>query len=164
MLSNVGSGGGAAAAPAGGAGGAAAGGAAPEAEKEEEKKEEGTLRPLAQHRVLPELSHIEKELTGSPYREGGVGRRHGLRAVRLSVRLWKGLNLLIPTCLAWVRCMEPPYTAIKSQKLFHPAFRDRLGPGLIVIFMPGCKIVTFDMDPRRSAYSPLCLKSYAARA
>lgn len=69
LLLNVGSGGGAAA-PA--AGGAAAGGDAGGAEAaKEEEKEEGTLQ-LAIPRIKLTL-----------HRKGGVGRRHGIRSLRL---------------------------------------------------------------------------------
>ena len=78
MLLNVGSGGGAAAPAAGGAsgGGAAAGGAAAEETKEEEKEE-------GQH-----INNNTRRLryTDSDYREGGVGRGHGLRSLRLSAQ------------------------------------------------------------------------------
>ena len=73
LLLNVGSGGGAAAAPA--AGGAAASGEAPAEEKKEEK-EEGKIKV--------EFETITSSLMHSRYREGRVGRRHGLWTVRLS--------------------------------------------------------------------------------
>jgi hypothetical protein len=70
LLLNVGSGGGAAAAAPGGGAGAAAGGAAEETKEEE--KEEGLWNQW----------HSDQNLTLG--RKGGVGRRHGLRTVRLS--------------------------------------------------------------------------------
>jgi hypothetical protein len=70
---NVGSGGGAAAA-APGAGAGAGGGAAAEEAKEEEK-EEG---------LWPSIASLDGILTLG--REGGVGRGHGLRTVRLSAK------------------------------------------------------------------------------
>jgi hypothetical protein len=75
LLLNVGSGGGTAAAPA--AGGAAASGDAPAEEKKEEK-EEGKMRF--------KLETIQTILTFLPCREGGIRRRYGLRAFRLSLR------------------------------------------------------------------------------
>jgi len=80
MLTNVGGGGAAPAAAA--AAPAAAGGAAPEAAAapEEKKKEEGTFRsPSAP------LSAGDGTWTNTLCREGGVGRGHGLRSLRLSV-------------------------------------------------------------------------------
>jgi hypothetical protein len=75
LLLNVGSGGGAAAAPAAGGAAPAAAGDAP---AKEEEKEEGTL---TQHSAY----WITK--ANALRREGGVGRRHGLRSLRLSAFL-----------------------------------------------------------------------------
>jgi hypothetical protein len=71
---NVGSGGGAA--PAAGGAAPAAGGAADAAPAAEEKKEEGMFTTRF-------LCNKEQRLTHN--REGGVGRGHGLRSLRLSV-------------------------------------------------------------------------------
>ena len=88
---NVGSGGGAAAAPAAGAAaapaaGAAApaGGAAEEAPKEEEK-EEGEFSLL-----FMGLRCLGGVLMCWYFREGGVGRRHGVRPFRLGLLLCCG--------------------------------------------------------------------------
>jgi large subunit ribosomal protein LP1 len=97
LLSAVGSGGGAAA-PA--AGGAAAAGAAPE-EAKEEAKEEGEFSRTCR------AAGTGRPLT-TRCREGGVGRGHGLRSLRLSwCRLGQGVVLtpripfVLPT-LAWI--------------------------------------------------------------
>ena len=74
LLLNVGSGGGAA--PAAGGAAPAAGGAADAAPAAEEKKEEGMFTTRF-------LCNKEQRLTHN--REGGVGRGHGLRSLRLSV-------------------------------------------------------------------------------
>jgi hypothetical protein len=78
MLLNVGSGGGAAAAavPAGGAGAGAGAAAVEEAPKEEEKKEEGRTSP---RNAVRNFGHF----ADPGNREGGVGRGHGLRSLRL---------------------------------------------------------------------------------
>ena len=73
LLLNVGSGGGAAAAPSGGAAAGGSGEAAAE-EKAEEKEEGECFRTY--------YLCLTGQLTGCN-REGGVGRRHGLRSVRL---------------------------------------------------------------------------------
>lgn len=73
MLTNVGAGGGAAAAPV--AGGAAAAEAAPAAAEEEKKKEEGAFDTIVCARCVRMLTSC---------REGGVGRGHGLRSLRLN--------------------------------------------------------------------------------
>ena len=73
MLTNVGAGGGAAAAPV--AGGAAAAEAAPAAAEEEKKKEEGAFDTIVCARCVRMLTSC---------REGGVGRGHGLRFLRLN--------------------------------------------------------------------------------
>lgn len=105
LLSNVGSGGGAAAPAAGGA--AAAGGEAEEAK--EEAKEEGECRffsaTLGSERDWYRYSG--GWLTNC-YREGGVGRRHGFRSLRLSwLRLGQGVFLtpripFVMPGLAWI--------------------------------------------------------------
>lgn len=74
MLLNVGSGGGAAAAPSGGAGTIASEAPAEEAKKEE--KEEGIVHPS------PVMNYNDADMAGRS-REGGIGRGHGFRFVRL---------------------------------------------------------------------------------
>jgi len=80
LLLNVGSGGGAAAAPGGGA--AAASGGAGAAEEKEPEKEEGSHYPLTPG---PLSGYILTSYVKT-IREGGVGRGHGFRAVRLSTK------------------------------------------------------------------------------
>ena len=83
---NVGSGGGAAAPAAGGAAAAGGDGDAPAA-KEEEKEEGRTKRPVTGlHNA-----------NAPGYREGGVGRGHGLRSVRLKLKELHGWPLCVFT-------------------------------------------------------------------
>ncbi len=114
MLLNVGSGGGAAAAaPGGGGGGAAAGGAAAaeEAPKEEEK-EEG--KPVHTGIVHADRSRTATDVFGI-HREGRVRRGHGLRSLRLNIRLTS--NSFSCTISPPLRLLRAQTSAIRKQKI-----------------------------------------------
>ena len=107
LLLNVGSGGGAAAAPTAGGAAPAAGGDAP---AKEEEKEEGTL---TQH-----SGFVRRRNANTMHREGGVGRRHGLRTLRLSAFLsfpFARLPLgFLSRTAAYYRCWSGPVTMLRG--------------------------------------------------